>query len=74
MNAVCPGAVQGRMMASLEAGAELGDARTQFQSGIPFGRYAYPDEIAALVVFLLSLEAAYVTGAAFVVDGGRTAG
>lgn len=38
----------------------------------PLGRYAKPEEIAAQVAFLLSDEAALVTGATFVADGGYT--
>jgi NAD(P)-dependent dehydrogenase (short-subunit alcohol dehydrogenase family) len=36
------------------------------------GRIAQPDEIAAVVAFLLSDEAAYITGTNVVADGGRT--
>lgn len=39
-------------------------------AGRPLGRLAEPDEIAAVVVFLCSERAAYVTGAAWSVDGG----
>jgi meso-butanediol dehydrogenase/(S,S)-butanediol dehydrogenase/diacetyl reductase len=40
---------------------------------VPLGRMARPDEIAAVAEFLLSDEAAYVTGAVWRIDGGRTA-
>ena len=39
---------------------------------IPMGRFGQPGDIAAAVAFLLSDEAAYITGANLVVDGGRT--
>jgi NAD(P)-dependent dehydrogenase (short-subunit alcohol dehydrogenase family) len=38
--------------------------------GRPLGRLAEPDEIAAVIVFLLSERASYVTGAAWSADGG----
>jgi NAD(P)-dependent dehydrogenase (short-subunit alcohol dehydrogenase family) len=40
----------------------------------PMGRMGTPEEIAALTAFLCSAEASYVTGAAYMADGGRSAG
>ena len=40
----------------------------------PLSRFARPEEIAAWVVYLLSDESAFVTGASYVLDGGLTAG
>jgi 3-oxoacyl-[acyl-carrier protein] reductase len=39
-------------------------------AGRPLGRLAEPEEIAAVIVFLCSAQASYVTGAAWSVDGG----
>ena len=43
-------------------------------AGVPIGRGAQPDEIAAVALFLASDQASYVTGALWGVDGGVTAG
>jgi NAD(P)-dependent dehydrogenase (short-subunit alcohol dehydrogenase family) len=39
----------------------------------PIGRFGVPEDIAEAVIFLLSSQAAFVSGAAFAVDGGMTA-
>jgi NAD(P)-dependent dehydrogenase (short-subunit alcohol dehydrogenase family) len=74
VNAVCPGAVDTPLLRAEFAGADDPVAeRTATERSIALGRLADPEEIARVVKFLLSDDAAYVTGAQYVVDGGRTA-
>jgi NAD(P)-dependent dehydrogenase (short-subunit alcohol dehydrogenase family) len=76
VNAVCPGPVDTRMIHALESmldPANPAAVNQRYQSAIPSGRYTTPEEIANVVLFLCSDLAANVTGAQWVVDGGRTA-
>jgi 3-oxoacyl-[acyl-carrier protein] reductase len=41
-------------------------------NSVPAGRYAQPSEIAKLALFLASEDAAFIHGAAYVIDGGWT--
>ena len=52
------------------ADGEFAEALKKF---IALPRYAHVDEIAAMVAYLASPEAAYVTGASLTIDGGFTA-
>jgi len=76
VNAVCPGPVDTRMIHSLEQQLNPADPASvsrRYQAAIPLGRYVVPDEIANTVLFLCSDLASAITGAQYVVDGGRTA-
>lgn len=66
VNAVCPGFIATPMTAPTRASARGAGILAQ----IPFGRFGVPEEIAELVVWLLSDRAGYVTGAAYNADGG----
>jgi 3-oxoacyl-[acyl-carrier protein] reductase len=46
------------------------ERKDEILAQVPLGRYASPDEIAGVVRFLASDEAAYITGAVIPVDGG----
>ena len=70
INAVCPGAVDTPLLAPL---LEMPGAQERLEPSTPLGRLARPEDVAAVVRFLLSDEAAYVTGTSVVVDGGMTA-
>lgn len=53
-----------------QQGGEREDVLAKVGAGRPLGRLAQPDEIAAVIVFLCSERASYVTGAAWSADGG----
>lgn len=67
VNCVNPGPIDGRMMASLDAGAGIEQARRA--QAVPAGRYGTADEVARMVAFLASDDAAYVNGSVNTVDG-----
>ena len=75
-NAVCPGEVETTMIVDAMAGiAKLRSmtpeaVRKVYTDEIPLGRFATPEEVARVCVFLASPLAAYVTGSAQTVDGG----
>ena len=67
VNAVSPGMIA----TDIHASGGLPDRVAQTRSAIPMQREGLPDEVAAAVVWLLSAEASYVTGANLAVSGGR---
>ncbi len=74
VNAVCPGPIDTAMLnAEFEALGDSARARADEISTVPLGRLGTPQEVAAVVTFLASDAAAFVSGAAWSVDGGKTA-
>jgi NAD(P)-dependent dehydrogenase (short-subunit alcohol dehydrogenase family) len=76
VNTVNPSPVDTRMMRSLEEGLAPGaahEAKAQLEARIPLARYATPDDIAKVMLFLASDDAAFVTGSVYMADGGFSA-
>jgi meso-butanediol dehydrogenase/(S,S)-butanediol dehydrogenase/diacetyl reductase len=76
VNAVCPGDVETPMLLESIAceGEDIAAGLARLGDSFPLGRVGHPAEIARVVGFLASDAASYVTGAAWLVDGGNTAG
>lgn len=70
VNAICPG------LFMTDANREWNERRpeviAEFLQHVPMGRAGEPDEIGPLAVYLASPASSYVTGAAYVIDGGYT--
>ena len=72
-NAIAPGTVDTPSLAArINAFPDPVEARKMFIARQPMGRLAKPEEIAPMVVFLASDEAAFVTGNVYSCDGGMT--
>ena len=71
VNAVCPGTVDSPWVRRLVD--EVGESLDALRERQPMGRLGTPAEIADAVLYLLSDQAAFVTGTALVIDGGLSA-
>ncbi|MDB3859869.1 L-iditol 2-dehydrogenase [Paracoccaceae bacterium] len=77
VNAIAPGVVDGdhwvhvdAMFAKLE-GKATGQKRAEVEAGVPAGRFATPNDLVGMAVFLASREADYIVGQTYNVDGGQ---
>lgn len=76
INAVCPGPVDTPMLRDIEAGQApegVEQLRAQRAASIPDGRYALPEEVANLMLYLASDMASHITGQGMQINGGSHA-
>lgn len=64
-NVVCPGFIETQMTQELSK-----EAKNKYKESIPLGEYGTPQDVAQLVLFLLSNSSSYITGEVIKVDGG----
>jgi len=77
VNAIAPGVVDGEhwdhvdaMFAKLE-GKKPGQKKAEVAAGVPAGRFATPEDLTGMAVFLASKEADYIVAQTYNVDGGQ---
>jgi NAD(P)-dependent dehydrogenase (short-subunit alcohol dehydrogenase family) len=70
VNAICPGTIRTRLTADI---VERAERAAREGHGIPLGRVGEPEDIARCALFLASADAAFVSGAHLVADGGAMA-
>ena len=72
VNAVCPGVIETRLGVPAADDADYREGVERFANRIPLRRIGQPEDVAAVVAFLASDDAAHVTGAGWLIDGGQT--
>jgi NAD(P)-dependent dehydrogenase (short-subunit alcohol dehydrogenase family) len=70
VNAICPGPFYGTLIGGGVTEHPSEEMKEMWKTLIPLGRMAHPDELKGLVVLLASPASSFMTGAAFVIDGG----
>jgi 3-oxoacyl-[acyl-carrier protein] reductase len=65
VNAVAPGYIETEMTTGLDDGI-----KQEYLNKIPLGRFGKAEEVAKLVLFLVSKDASYITGQVINIDGG----
>ncbi len=74
VNVVCPGFTRTRLVQdSIDRHRDRVAAEAAMIRGVALGRIAEPSEVAAVISFLASEDASYISGASLLVDGGLTA-
>jgi 3-hydroxybutyrate dehydrogenase len=78
-NEICPAAVESRMIERIaqdrarRQGRSVSDVIDDYRRTTPANRMGYPDEVAAVALFLCTVEAGYINGTSITVDGGALA-
>lgn len=71
VNCLCPGTVETpSLQRRLAASGDAEEARNRFIARQPMGRFGTAEEVAEAALYLVSPQAAFVTGLAFAIDGG----
>ncbi|KAL8839707.1 MAG: hypothetical protein Q9176_004314 [Flavoplaca citrina] len=73
VNAIAPGPIDTPMMDNLYGPAGTSDTSKAVIGMVPMHRYGTPEEVAKLIVFLLSDDSSFCSGSVFGIDGGLTA-
>ena len=71
VNAICPVIGETGMLETFMGVPDTPENRKKFEATIPLGRFSTPNDIAQTMLFLSSDDAAFLTGVALEVDGGR---